>query len=329
MNCFNRGVFVVLMAVRATCLYGQGHEPLKLAKHIGLTGVEGRIDHFSVDVKGNRLFMSALGNRTLEVLDIGSGKRLHTITDLAQPQGVYYDPSSNRIFVASAGDGSTRIFDGSSYAPVATVNFSGNADNVRYDTHGRRIIVGYGNGALAFLDPAGKNTGEIALENHPESFQIEKNGNRVFVNVPNNKEIQIADLSTNKVIGKWPVTSASKNFPMALDEARHRLFTGCRTPAQLLVLDTDSGATKASVDIVGDTDDLFYDAEKRRIYVIGGEGFVDVLEQKDDDRYNRMARYPTASGARTGLFVASLGKLFVAVPHRGDQRAEILVYDTN
>lgn len=328
MNCFDRGAFVALTILSAAGLYGQRHEPLKLAKHMDLAGVEGRIDHFSVDVSGNRLFLSALGNRTLEVLDIGSGKRLHTITDLAAPQGVYYDASSNRIFVACAQDGSTRIYDGSTYAPVATASLSADADNVRYDSRRQRIIVGYGSGALALLEPTGRKTGEIVLDSHPESFQLEKTGTRVFVNVPSNKEIQVADLATNKIVGNWPVTSALKNFPMALDEARHRLFTGCRTPAQLLVLDTESGAIKASVDIVGDTDDLFYDSGKRRIYVVGGEGFVDVVEQKDGDRYNRMGRYPTAPGARTGLFVPALGKLFVAVPHRGEQRAEILVYDT-
>ena len=151
----------------------------------------------------------------------------------------------------------------------------------------------------------------------------------MFVNVPNAKEIQVADFATNKLVGKWSVTSALRNFPMALDEDRHRLFTGCRTPAQMLVIDTESGATKASLETVGDTDDLFYDARNRRIYVIGGEGFVDVFEQKDGDRYNRLARYPTAPGARTGLFVPTLSKLFVALPHRGEQRAEILAYDVH
>jgi DNA-binding beta-propeller fold protein YncE len=316
-------------AFLAACAYGQGHDALRLARRLELAGVEGRIDHFSVDVKGNRLFVSALGNHTMEVLDIVSGKRLHTIRDLAEPQGVYYDPAANRIFVACAKDGSTKIFDGATYAPIHTVGFAEDADNIRYDARGRQIVVGYGSGALGFLDMDGKKMAEIALDGHPESFQLQKTGTRVFVNVPDSKEIEIADVSTKKLVGKWPITSALRNFPMALDEAHHRLLIGCRAPAQLLALDTESGAIKASVAIVGDTDDLFYDAENRRVYVIGGEGFVDVFDQNDANHYTRLARYPTAPGARTGLFVPALKELFVAVPHRGAELASILVYEVH
>jgi len=305
---------------------GQQSQPLSLTSRIDLANVNGRIDHLSPDLKGQRLFMAALGNHTVEVLDAGSGKRLRTLTDLAEPQGVYYDPAANRLFVACANDGAIKVFDAGSFQLIETVKSSGDADNVRYDARGHRVIVGYGDGALAFLDLSGKKTGEIALDAHPESFQLEKTGTRVFVNVPDRKEIQVADLVKNVAVAKWPVTSASKNYPMALDEADHRLLIGCRSPARMLVIDTATGKQTASVEIVGDTDDLFYDASRKRVYVIGGDGFVDVFDQKDADHYNRIAHYPTATGARTGLFVPEWAKLFVAVPHRGDQRAEILVY---
>ncbi len=224
--------------------------------------------------------------------------------------------------------GATKLFDAGTFQLLETVKYSGDADNIRFDARGHRIIVGYGDGALGFLDSSGKKTGEIALDAHPESFQLEKTGTRVFVNVPDKKEIQVADLVKNIAIAKWPVTSALKNYPMALDEAHHRLLIGCRTPARMLVIDTETGKQTASVEIVGDTDDLFYDAAKRRVYVIGGQGFVDVFEQKDSDHYDRAGHYTTAPGARTGLFVPDWEKLFVAVPHRGEQRAEILVYET-
>lgn len=164
------------------------------------------------------------------------------------------------------------------------------------------------------------------MDAHPESFQLEKAGTRLFVNVPDQKEIEVADLTKNAVIAKWPVTSALKNYPMALDETHHRLFIGCRAPARLLVIDTETGKQTASLEIVGDTDDLFYDGAKNRVYVIGGQGFVDVFAQRDADHYDRIVHQPTAAGARTGLFVPEWRKLFVAVPHRGDRRAEILVY---
>ena len=308
----------------------QAQEPNALVLHsrIELPNVNGRIDHFSADVKGQRLFMAALGNHTVEVMDIQSGKRLHTIPDLAEPQGLYFDPATNHLFAACAKDGTTKVFDGSTFRLLETVNFSGDADNIRYDARSRRIIVGYGEGALGFLDPNGKKTGEIALDAHPESFQLEKTGTRVFVNVPDRKEIQVADLAKNALIAKWPLTSALRNYPMALDEGHQRLLIGCRAPAKMLVLDAETGKQTASIDIVGDTDDLFYDAAAHRVYIIGGGGFVDVFDQKDADHYTRIRHLATAAGARTGFFAPDWRKLFVAVPHRGEQRAEVLIFET-
>jgi DNA-binding beta-propeller fold protein YncE len=271
--------------------------------------------------------MAALGNHTLEVLDVQNGTRLHTTKELAEPQGVLYDPVTNRLFVAGAKDGTTKLFDGGSYKLIETVKFASNVDNVRYDARDRRILVGYGDGALRFLDPNGKRFGEIALDAHPESFQLEHDGTLAFVNVPNREEIEVVDVAKKSVVSKWPVTSALKNFPMALDETDHRLLIGCRAPARMLVIDTESGKQTASVDIVGDTDDLFYDAGRKRVYVIGGQGFVDVFEQKDADRYEHIDHIATAPGARTGLFVPDWRMLFVAVPHRGEQRAEVLVFE--
>jgi DNA-binding beta-propeller fold protein YncE len=301
---------------------------LALTARIDLPNVNGRIDHFSADLKGQRLFMSALGNHTVEVLDVQSGKHLRTLPGLAEPQGVYFDPSTNRLYVACAQDGAVKIYDAGRFELLQTVKLGGDADNIRYDARGGRVIVGYGDGALGFLDSNGKKTSEIALDAHPESFQLEKTGTRVFINVPDRKEIQVADLPGNKLLTTWPVTSALKNYPMALDEANHRLLIGCRTPARMLAIDTETGKQAGSTEIVGDTDDLFYDAARKRVYVIGGQGFVDVFEQKGADQYDRVAHLPTAPGARTGLFVPDWGKLFVAVPHRGEQRAEVLVFET-
>ena len=322
----NQAVLALLLL--GPVVHAQPPKALTLIGKIELLNVEGRIDHFSVDLKGQRLFMSALGNHTVEVLDIQNGKRLHTIPDLAEPQGLLYDPSSNHLFAACAKDGTTKVFDGATFQLLATVRFSGNADNIRYDGRNQRIVVGYDAGALGLLDENGKRLGDISLDAHPESFQIEKTGARVFVNVPNKEEIEVADLAKKSVIARWPVTSALRNYPMALDEAHHRLFIGCRSPARMLVINTETGKLMASLEIVGDTDDLFYDAARSRVYVIGGEGAVDVFGQRDADHYERVEHIATAAGARTGLFVADWGKLFVAVPHRGEQRAAVLIYET-
>src|SRR5215471_16956743 len=125
-----RSVFAVLLL--GGIVQAQEPKALALKSRIELANVEGRIDHFSVDVKGQRLFMAALGNHTIEVMDIQNGKRLHTIPDLAEPQGLYFDAASNRLFAACAKDGATKVFDASTFQLVETVKFSADADNIRY-----------------------------------------------------------------------------------------------------------------------------------------------------------------------------------------------------
>ena len=169
--------------------------------------------------------------------------------------------------------------------------------------------------------------GEAKLSGHPESFQLERSGSRAFVNVPTGEQIAVVDRTAMKVIATWPVVAAKANFPMALDEANHRVFVGCRRPAKVLVYDTATGKESSSFDIVGDTDDLFYDAVRKRLYVSGGEGYVDVFQEQDAGRFARVAHTATAPGARTSLFVPELSRLYLAVPHRGNQKAEVRIYE--
>jgi YVTN family beta-propeller protein len=327
-----------LLLILSTWAIGQEPSPLSLKTRIALPNVDGRMDHLSVDITGRRLFVSALGNNTVEVIDVQTGQRIRSVSGQAEPQGLLYDASTKRLYVANGGDGAARIFDGATFQLQDTVKFSGDADNIRYDARSRGVVVGYGGekslrgraqgaGALGILDSSGKLTREIVVDAHPESFQLEKTGTRVFVNVPDKQEVEVADFVKGTILARWPTTIAKTCFPMSLDEAHHRLFIGCRAPARLLVLDTESGQTVASPEIVGDTDDLFYDSERRRIYVVGGQGFIDVFQQKDADHYEKLARYPTPPGTRTGLFVPEWGRLFAAVPHRGEQRSEIIEYE--
>lgn len=321
----------IALAIVAAFVFSQvgqpSPQPLRAAGSIALPGVTGRIDHLAADVAGKRLFVAALGNNTMEVIDINAMRLTKSITGLHEPQGIRFLPDRNRIVVANGDDGSVVFYDGRTLAVVHTAKTSGDADNVRYDAKTERVYVGYGNGSLAAMDADGTAVGDIKLAGHPESFQLENAGSRLFVNVPSAGHVAVVDRDQQAVRATWPVTAAGSNYPMALDEGNRRLFIGCRRPAKLLVYDTGSGANVAAVDIVGDTDDLFYDAAKKRLYVIGGEGFITVLAQQDADQYAQLQKLPTASGARTGLFVPELAKLFVAVPKRGAQSAEIRVYD--
>ncbi|HKW36667.1 MAG TPA: hypothetical protein VJO54_02550 [Burkholderiales bacterium] len=293
---------------------------------IPMPGVKGRIDHFGVDVERHRLFVAALGNDTLEVLDTGARKRERSLDGFGEPQGVLNVAETNRVFVANGGKNRVDILDSESLVLLGHVNGLEDADNVRYDAQARKVYVGYGSGALRLLDAlTGASGGDIALPGHPESFQLEKRGTRIFVNVPTAGRVSVVDRVKRTVIGGWSVPAAA-NFPMALDEAGRRLFVGTRAPALLLVYDIDTGRVVARHPIGGDTDDIFYSAALKRVYVVCGEGRIDVLRQDDPDHYAFVGSVPTAPRARTGLIVTEDDALYVAAPANGAAPARVLAY---
>ena len=305
----------------------QSAAPLQLKQTIPLWGVEGRIDHFAYDPAGERLFVCALGNNTVEIIDLRKGQRVHSITGPGSPQGVAYVPEINRLFVANDKGGICKIYDGKSFQLVGKLDFKDDADNVRYDESGKRIYLGFGSGGVAVINASdGKQVGSIKLSAHPEAFELEKNGSRIFVNIPNSRDVAVIDRDKGEVIANWKTDPTLGNFPMALNEPNHRLFVGCRLPSRLVVLNTDSGDVVGKIDISGDADDVFYDSKRHRIYVICGTGTVDVISQADPKTYKALTKVDTANGARTGLFIPERDTLFVAVPHRGSQEAEIRCY---
>jgi len=302
---------------------------LTLDKTIPLPNVEGRIDHMAVDVAGQRLFMAALGNNTVEVLDLKAGKLIQSLPGFAEPQGIAYVPESDRLFIANGSDGTCRILDGHSFKTLSKVAIGEDADNVRYDEAAKTIHIGYGDGALAAIDAkTGAKVADIKLAGHPESFRLETGGARIFVNVPAAGHIAVVDRKKGTVTETWPLKEDKSNFPMILDEASHCLFVGCRSPAKVLVYNSSSGHLETTIAIARDTDDLFYDARNKLLYVSCGGGSIEVIKQNGADNYQKLATLPTAPGARTSLFIPELNLICLAVPHRGSQAAEIRVYKT-
>jgi DNA-binding beta-propeller fold protein YncE len=310
----------------AALAVAQSNEPLRLEKIIPLPDVQGRIDHLSIDVKTQRLFVAALGNNTVEVIDLEQGKRIHSIPGLREPQGVLYLPDLKRLYVANGEDGTLRMFDGNSYEPIKTIKLGDDADNIRFDAEKKHVYVGYGSGALAVMNEDGTKIAEIILDAHPESFQLEKNGPRLFVNLPKSRKVAVVDRMTRSVIAKWRTGGAFSNYPMALDEEDHRLVIVCRLPARLVVLDTKTGTVVEKSPVIGDSDDVFYDPARKRVYATGGEGSISVYQQQDPDHYRQIAKLATVKGARTSYFSPDLNKLFIAARRDGSEPAAIRIY---
>lgn len=330
---------------------------LKFVGSIPLANVDGRMDHLSVDLRGQRLFAAAFDNHTLEVIDLKTGKQVKSLP-FDNPQNSYYVSSVNRLFVSSEGDGTVKILDGTTFALQRTVQLAEDADNMRYDTRRQHVLVDYGgekflygkiqgrqgekDGAVAVLDLDGKNLAQIPTGGHPEALQPEEKGNRIFINSPDNHYVVVADLDTNKVLAHWG-NPQCENYPMALDEGHHRIFVFCRGASYVSVIDTMSGKQVASIPAtpLSTSDDMFYDPSKNRIYILSrlliekgnprveGPGIVDVIQEQDGDRYEKIATYTTGYGAQTGLFVPEWGKLLVATRHQPTgQSGEILIYET-
>jgi DNA-binding beta-propeller fold protein YncE len=322
--------FLAVAALFAGCQPGPSQaattDALTLEAKIPLGEVSGRIDHLAIDLARRRLFVAELGNDSVGIVDLAAGKLLQRIAGLKEPQGVGYVPGSDMLYVANAGDGSLHRYRGGDFAPIDVLQLGDDADNIRVEPGTDRLVVGYGKGALAIIEAAsGKKTGEIPLAAHPEGFQLDPENARIYVNVPDSREIAVIDRGAAKQMASWRLKEAGNNFPMALDEAAHRLLVVYRRPALLAVFDTGSGNAVERIATCGDADDVFVDAKRQRAYVSCGEGALAVL-QRQGDSYRELGRVPTVSGARTSLWVPDLDRLFLAVRARGSERAAIWVY---
>jgi DNA-binding beta-propeller fold protein YncE len=302
--------------------------PLQLIQRIPVPGVTGRIDHFTAYPKRRLLIFAGLGNNTVEVVNTFEGKVVQSIKGLDEPQGVLYVPEFNKIFVANAGNGTVKVYDGKTYALRKSIALGDEADtdNLRYDETSKRVFVGIV-GGIAMIDAATEAHVEKDLKGsggHSESFQLEKKGSRVFVNVPDdNSVVNVIDRKTGELT-KWELNGAKANYPMALDEDNHRLFVVTRRPPLLVVLNTDTGKDIARVPVGGSCDDVYFDAERKRIYALGSEGYISAIQQNDPDHYALIANIPSTVGVRTGIFYGN--SLYVGVPAAGLEPAQIWNY---
>jgi DNA-binding beta-propeller fold protein YncE len=308
---------------------------LKPVETIPLPEVDGRIDHFAVDVKGQRAFLAALAKNNIEVVDLKVGRVIRSLPGFSKPQGVLYVPKFNELIVASGADGSVKTLDGTTLAEIRTANVSLGADAIGYDPRSKEFYVGSGGGDankgegdLTIFNVAnGAQVAALTMDAHAGGSLVEDRGEHVFVLVPEKAQVVVLDRKTRAQVAKWTIPGIQKDVAIALDEKRHRLFLGVRTPASIVVLDSDSGAVVASAPTLAPLDGLSFASATRRIYTTGGEGFVDVTQQIDADHYELIAHIPTGPIARTSVFVPEWHRLYVAVPRDKERGAELRVFE--
>lgn len=356
----SRAIIITVTVSMAFSTPTDAADALKLVGSVALEGVEGRMDHLAYDPATKRVFVSALENRTVEVIDLEKRQRIHTITGVSEPQGIIWIPDASRLLVCHRGDGTCRSFDGATFKEGPWIDWGRNADNIRFDPATRTVFVGSNGepgtglfGAISldyllpvdgggkaspphspadfrFEEPRQSDPGfQIPLASHPESFQFDAANRRFFVNVPDEHEVTVLDVKDDgfHIAAHWPVTAGEKNFPMTFAADRSRLFVACRRPPFVVSYDTMTGKALSQTACVGDADDMFFDAASGQLIVIGGEGFVDVFQTgKSGDELTRTQHLATTPRARTGTYIAETRTLCVAVPHTPEHKAELLIY---
>jgi DNA-binding beta-propeller fold protein YncE len=330
-------IFLVALTVLALALPLLAQDtsaPLRLVQTIPLS-VDGRLDHLSADVKGMRLFVAALGNNSVEVVDLRAGQTIHSIAGPQKPQGIWYAEALKKLFVASGNDGMCRIYNGRTLELIESIKLDLGADLVGYNPQKKLLYVGYGGedakkdfGNVAIIDARkNKHIGDIRTKVHPGGILVNDSGRRIYITLPAISEVAVIDARSNEITKSWEAVEAKRTVTFALDTNNSRLFVGTRTPGHIIVYDTNSFTKVADFPAVGLLDGMFFDTRRKRLYVTGGEGFIDVFQQQDADHYAPLARISTRPIARTSLFVPELDRYYVAVPRKDNQTAEIRVYE--
>ena len=312
--------------------------PLKLIATTPMPGFTGDFDHFGLDLKGSRLFLASEGQKTVEVFDLRTGERIHTIKGFGQPLTMAYLAESNRLIVADGGDtDAVELVDCKEYRIMNTLKLGPGVDHGAYNPVNKYFYVENGGGpegkthVLSIIDTKSfKQVGEVAElpGSSNEGMVIDHEGKKLYVNLTGTDEIGVIDLNTRQLVARWPLPDVHVAHAIALDEPNHRLFTATRKPPKFIVFNTDTGKVVATLPCVGVNSDMSLDVARKRIYVTGSET-TSVFEQRDADHYEHIAEVPTAYRAKSSIFVPELKRLYVADSGKGkpDAKLALQIYE--
>jgi DNA-binding beta-propeller fold protein YncE len=312
--------------------------PLRLLNSVELPGIDGDFDHFSADLKTNRLFLAAEEHHTVEVHDLQTGKFVHSITGLDTPHSILYVPEANRLFIVDGGKGgSCEILDGTSYQRVKSIKLTEDADALVYDPAQHLLYIGNGGkeagndfSFISVIDTAkSEKLADIKVPSgNIEAMAVERGGSLLYVNMRDKNQIGLIDRKSRALNSTWQLAKVTHNTPMVLDEANHRLFVAGRKPGVFGVLDTASGREIATLPAADGVDDMSFDPVTKRIYMACADGFVNVYKQIDADHYEALGKASTGNRGKIGVLVPELHRYYVATSKKDATPAKILVFQT-
>jgi len=319
--------------------------PLTLIQTIPLPNVQGRFDHFTIDINGGNIFLPAEEDHGVLAINLRKGVMTKKIDGFVKAHAILLRPMTKE-FLVSDDDGTYKIFDEGDLSLKKTEHLTLNyADGIRYDPVSQYVyIVNVKKNSedpedqsfLAIVDTkTWQHIGDIPFKGgHVEEVAIEPSGTRLFIAVASRKEIAIIDRTKRVETGAFPLPVPGLPYAVVMDKERHRLFVALRKPEALLILNSDTGQQVAKLPTAAGADDIFFDPTQKRIYVSSGvtndpEGYVTVYQQLDADHYKLLATVPTGSASATSLLVPELKRFYVAVQRKENKDAELQVYRIN
>jgi DNA-binding beta-propeller fold protein YncE len=325
---------ILAFALQAPCA---DTAPLKLVGRYEFpSDVKGKMDQLIVELHGHRLFTTSYGLKSVFVFDLRTHKLIHTIGGFGIPHALFYREDLNRLYVTDGGAANLKIFDGITYNLIKSVQLLPDTDAIVYDSATKYLYIVNGGGdakmtfsTISIIDTtSGDKISEMKVDGLTlDAMEIERSSPKLYVTNVAKTQVEVIDRNARTIIASWPITLGKHNVAMALDEAHHRLFVGCRT-GQIVVFDTETGRELQALPINQGIDDLVYDPGSKRLYAAcpDGTGSVDVYEQVDPDHYKSLGQIPTGPGARNGRLVPELKRYFVAAPQQEGANAEVLEY---
>jgi DNA-binding beta-propeller fold protein YncE len=329
------GLWIALLFLGVSSVSAQAPMPLTLQRTMVLSGITGKFDHFAIDETGNRLFAAAEGNQAVAIVNLGTGQLIQSLSGLRKPHGLAWVPATQSLYVSDGALAELRVYKGSPLALAGTIKLSEDADDMVFDNASHLLFVGHGGtdsanpARIAIVETDSFSlVANVPVATHPEGLAADSKGGRIFTNLADLSEVAVIGTARKSIEGKWKLSKAAQNVPIAFDSEHQAVFVACRNPGSLIMLDATTGKEIASQPAGGKADDLFYDAELHRIYLISGAGEVDTYQVDSGKTLHSLEVLHTALGARTALFVPSHNLLYLGVPATADHPGEILVYST-
>ena len=335
---------LTLLAMPAPPLSAQAAAgPLTLLSMTPLPEITGDFDHFAVDLKRNRLFVSAEVHHSIEMFDLHTGAHLQSLPGFKTPHSIAFCPEKDELLVADGGDSALILLDGATLQRTARIplidgSATGKGDSpdaAFYDAANRLYYIGNG-GASANLPNStisifsvdqGKLIGSIDIPgNNVESMGLDNLHHRLYVNIRDKQQVGVVDLNTKQLLTTWTAPGLKGNTALVVDPVDQRIFVAGRKPGIFYVFDPE-GKIVAQQKCVDINDDMAYDPILKRIYISGTQG-LSVFHQDDPDTYTELADIPT-NGAKTSIYVPAVHQFYAIHPRTSVDEAGLLVFRVN